>query len=46
VIYIDPWLSNPNGAFPVLTGTVQDFQNALGSQIKLLAPTPGDTVEF
>ena len=34
------------GTFPVLTGTPEAFQKALGSQIKMLAPSPGDTVEF
>lgn len=34
------------GTFPLLTGTVEDFKKALNPQIKLLAPAPGDTVEF
>ncbi len=34
------------GTFPVLTGTVEAFRKALNPQIKLLAPAPGDTVEF
>ena len=34
------------GTFPVLTGTVEEFKKALNPQIKLLAPAPGDTVEF
>jgi L-ascorbate metabolism protein UlaG (beta-lactamase superfamily) len=34
------------GTFPVLTGTVEAFRKALSPQIKLLAPAPGDTVEF
>ena len=34
------------GTFPLLTGTVDDFKKALTPQIKLLAPAPGDTVEF
>jgi L-ascorbate metabolism protein UlaG (beta-lactamase superfamily) len=34
------------GTFPVLTGTVEAFRKALDPQIKLLAPAPGDTVEF
>jgi L-ascorbate metabolism protein UlaG (beta-lactamase superfamily) len=34
------------GTFPVLTGTVEAFKKALSPQIKLLAPAPGDTVEF
>jgi L-ascorbate metabolism protein UlaG (beta-lactamase superfamily) len=34
------------GTFPALTGTVEAFRKALDSQITLLAPAPGDTVEF
>jgi L-ascorbate metabolism protein UlaG (beta-lactamase superfamily) len=34
------------GTFPVLTGTEEAFRKALNPQIKLLAPSPGDTVEF
>jgi L-ascorbate metabolism protein UlaG (beta-lactamase superfamily) len=34
------------GTFPVLTGTVEAFKKALNPQIKLVAPAPGDTVEF
>lgn len=34
------------GTFPVLTGTVEAFRKALNPQIKLLAPAPGDIVEF
>ena len=34
------------GTFPVLTGTVEAFRKALNPQITLLAPAPGDTVEF
>lgn len=34
------------GTFPVLTGTAEAFRKALDPQIKLLAPAPGDTVEF
>jgi L-ascorbate metabolism protein UlaG (beta-lactamase superfamily) len=34
------------GTFPLLTGTVEAFRKALNPQIKLLAPAPGDTVEF
>jgi hypothetical protein len=34
------------GTFPLLTGTVAAFQQALGPQITLKAPAPGDTVEF
>ncbi len=34
------------GTFPLLTGTVEAFRKALSPQIKLLAPAPGDTVEF
>lgn len=34
------------GTFPVLTGTVEAFRKALDPQITLLAPAPGDTVEF
>jgi len=34
------------GTFPVLTGTVEAFRKALNPQIKLLAPAPGDTIEF
>ena len=34
------------GTFPVLTGTVEAFRKALSPRIKLLAPAPGDTVEF
>jgi L-ascorbate metabolism protein UlaG (beta-lactamase superfamily) len=34
------------GTFPLLTGTVEAFRQALNPQIKLLAPAPGDTVEF
>jgi len=32
--------------FPVLTGTVEAFKQALSPQITLKAPAPGDTVEF
>jgi L-ascorbate metabolism protein UlaG (beta-lactamase superfamily) len=34
------------GTFPLLTGTVDAFKQALGPQIALQAPAPGDTVEF
>ena len=34
------------GTFPMLTGTVEAFRKALNPQITLLAPAPGDTVEF
>ncbi len=34
------------GTFPLLTGTVEAFKKALNPQIKLVAPAPGDTVEF
>lgn len=34
------------GTFPVLTGTAEAFRKALNPQIKLLAPAPGDTIEF
>jgi L-ascorbate metabolism protein UlaG (beta-lactamase superfamily) len=34
------------GTFPLLTGTVDAFKQALAPQITLRAPAPGDTVEF
>jgi L-ascorbate metabolism protein UlaG (beta-lactamase superfamily) len=34
------------GTFPLLTGTVEAFKKALNPQIKLVAPAPGDTIEF
>ena len=34
------------GTFPVLTGTVEEFKRAINPQITVLAPAPGDTVEF
>jgi len=34
------------GTFPVLTGTVEAFTQALGTQVGVLVPAPGDTVEF
>ena len=34
------------GTFPLLTGTAEAFKQALGPQITLRAPSPGDTVEF
>jgi L-ascorbate metabolism protein UlaG (beta-lactamase superfamily) len=32
--------------FPLLTGTAEAFKQALGPQISLKVPAPGDTVEF
>ena len=34
------------GTFPLLTGTAEAFKQALGPQIALQAPAPGDTIEF
>jgi L-ascorbate metabolism protein UlaG (beta-lactamase superfamily) len=34
------------GTSPVLTGTAEAFRKALNPQITLLAPAPGDTIEF